>query len=354
VRTTREWRRKQPAPAASQSGVDLAAMDKTADPCTDFYQYACGGWIAQHPAPPDQPRYGRFEDLQERNNAILEDILENAAANTTTPDADIRKIGDYYASCMDEQKIDTNGLAPLRSDLDRVDAIASLPQLPAVVGHLQTTGVATFFGFGAAPDFKDASHYMLIFGQGGLGLPDRDYYLKDDPATAQIRDQYVRHVSKMLQLSGLPPARAQAAGASVLKIETMLARSALDRVSRRNPTNIYHKLPMSEVRALVPSFNMSAYLETADAPRADAANVTEPAYMNGVEQVLSTTPLADLKLYMRWQVLHGNAPVLPTPFVDEQFAFYGRTLTGAKAQRPRWKRCVDAVDSDLGEALGKV
>lgn len=344
---------EQPAQPASQSGVDLAAMDKTANPCNDFYQYACGGWIAQHPAPPDQPRYGRFEDLQERNNAILKDILEAAAKDTTSTDPNVRKIGDYYSSCMDEHTIDAKALAPLKPDLDRVDAITSLAQIPAVVGHLQTTGVTPFFGFGAAPDFKDASQYMLIFGEGGLGLPDRDYYLNDDAATKQIRDAYVQHVSKMLQLSGIAAARAQTAAASTLKIETMLAKAALDRVARRNPTNIYHKMPMSEVRKLVPSFNMSAYLESAEAPRADDANVTETEYMKGVEQVLSTTPIADLKMYMRWQVLNGNAQMLATPFEDENFAFYGRTLTGAKEQRPRWKRCVDAVDSDLGEALGK-
>jgi endothelin-converting enzyme/putative endopeptidase len=267
----------------------------------------------------------------------------------------MKKIGDYYASCMDVKTIDAKGLDPLKADLDRVDAITSLAGIPAVVGRLNTTGVAPFFGFGAAPDFKDASQYIMTFGQGGLGMPDRDYYLKEDANAQQVRDAYVRHVAKILQLSGYAPAKAEAGARSILRIETTLAKASLDRVSQRNPTNVYHKMPMDQVRKLVPSFNMSAYLETAEAPRGDAANVTQPDFMNkGVEDVLTASSLDELKTYMRWHVLHANAAILSTPFEEENFNFYGKVLTGAKEQRPRWKRCVDAVDSDLGEALGKV
>jgi putative endopeptidase len=340
------------APAPSSSGIDLAALDRTANPCADFYQFTCGGWTAAHPAPPDQPRYGRFEELQERNNAILREILDEAAKPSSAPE--VRKVGDYYASCMAEPEIDKKGTAPLAPDLNRVDAIKNKAEIPAVIGHMHTVGMSGFFGFGTAPDFKDATQYMLIFGQGGLGLPDRDYYLKDDADTAKLRSAYEQHVAKMLQLGGDTPAQAAAGAKTIIGIETTLARNALDRVAQRNPTNIYHKMSRDEVKKLMPNFNMSQYLERAEAAPGDSANVTEPEFLKAVDQVIASTPLPELKTYMRWHVIHSNAPMLPKTFVDENFAFYGKALTGAKEQRPRWKRCVDATDSDLGEALGKI
>jgi len=341
-----------PQPLVSRSGIDLAAMDQAADPCNDFYQYACGAWIKNHPAPPDQPYYGRFHELQDRNNAILRDILEEAAKNGAS--AEQKKIGDYYASCMAETEINARGKAPLAPDLQRVDAIKDKNDIPAVVGHLQTVGTKTFFGFGAQPDFKDATQYMLIFAQGGLGLPDRDYYLKDDANAQSLRSGYQAHISKMLQLGGETAAKADADAKAVLQIETALAKAALDRVSRRNPTNIYHKMPREEVKKLMPSFNMSQFLERAEAPPGESANVSEPEFLKAVDHIVASTALPDLKSYMRWHVVHAQAALLPKPFVDENFAFYGKTLTGAQEQTPRWKRCVEATDGDLGEALGKV
>ena len=338
-------------PMVSRSGIDLAALDKTANPCDDFYQFACGGWMAKHPLPSDQPRYGRFTELQDRNNEILKSILEDAARPNAG--ADVRKIGDYYASCMDERGIETKGIAPLKVDLARVDAITDKAGIPAVVGHMHTVGMSGFFGFGAAPDFKDASQYILIYAQGGLGLPDRDYYLKEDAASVKLREQYQQHVAKMLELAGDSPAKAAAGAKSIMQIETALAKNALDRVAQRNPTNIYHKMPREDVKKLMPNFNLSQYLERAEAPPGDSANVSEPEFLKAVDQVIASTPLPDLKTYLRWHVVHSNAQMLPKRFVDENFNFYGRTLTGAKEQRARWKRCVDAADSDLGEALGK-
>ncbi len=339
----------------SRSGIDLTSLDKTADPCGDFYQFTCGGWRANHPAPPDQPSYGRFNELQDRNNEILKDILEGAAKpGTAATSPELKQIGDYYASCMAEPAIEAKGTTPLTPDLTRVTAIKDKAEIPAVVGHMHTVGASGFFGFGAAPDFKDASQYMLIFAQGGMGLPDRDYYLKDDANSVKLRGDYEKHVAKMLQLGGDTPARAAAGAAAVMQIETALAKNALDRVSQRDPTNIYHKMSRDEVKKLMPNFNMSAYLERAEAPPGDSANVSEPEFLKAVDQVVASTPLDDLKTYMRWHVIHSNASMLPKRFVDESFAFYGKTLTGAKEQRPRWKRCVAAADGDLGEALGKV
>src|SRR3982751_2957947 len=223
--------------------------------------------MAAHPAPPDQPRYGRFEELQNRNNEILKDILENAAKPGGAGSTELQKVGDYYASCMGESTIETKGAAPLQNDLQRVDAVKAKTDIPGVVGHMHTVGMSGFFGFGAAPDFKDATQYMLIFGQGGLGLPDRDYYFKTDANSVKLREQYEQHVAKMLELAGSTPAAAAAGAKTVMKIETTLAEKALDRVARRNPTNIYHKMSRDEVKKLMPNFNMSQYLERAEAPR---------------------------------------------------------------------------------------
>jgi endothelin-converting enzyme/putative endopeptidase len=341
-------------PTASRSGIDLTALDRTVNPCDDFYKFACGGWMKAHPAPPDQPRYGRFEELQNRNNEILRDILEHAAKPGGATSPELQKVGDYYGSCMAESAIEAKGVAPLAADLRRVDAITAKTDIPAVVGHMHTVGMTGFFGFGSAPDFKDATQYILIIGQGGLGLPDRDYYLKTDENSVKLRQQYEQHVAKMLQLGGATPTAAAAGAKSVLKIETALAEKALDRVAQRNPTNIYHKMSRDEVKKLMPDFNLSQYFERAEAPPGDSANVTEPDFLKAVDQVIAASPLPDLKTYMRWHVIHSNSAMLPKRFVDENFAFYGKALTGATEQRPRWKRCVDATDSDLGEALGKI
>jgi endothelin-converting enzyme/putative endopeptidase len=340
----------------SRSGVDLGAMDQNVNPCDDFYRFACGGWIRKHPLPPDQPRYGRFTELQDRNNEILRDILENAAkpgaAAAASPE--LTKLGDYYASCMAEEEIEKKGVTPLAADLARVQSIKTKNEIPAVVGQMHTVGMTGFFGFGSAPDFKDATQYMLIYTQGGLGLPDRDYYFKEDATSVKLREAYVAHVARMLELGGATAQAAAADARVVMQIETALAKNALDRVAQRNPTNIYHKMSRDDVKKLMPNFNMSQYLERAEAPPGDSANVTEPEFMKAVDAVMASTSLADLKTYLRWHAIHSNAHMLPKRFVDENFNFYNKTLTGAKEQRPRWKRCVDAADADLGEALGKI
>jgi len=255
---------------------------------------------------------------------------------------------------MSEKTIDSKGTAPLEADLKRVDAIKAKSEIPPVVGHFQTVGTSQFFGFGAEPDFKDASQYILIYAQGGMGLPDRDYYLKDDANAKKIRGEYEQHVAKMLQFAGETPAAAAAGAKAVLKIETDLAKASLDRVAQRNPTNIYHKMPRDEVKKLMPNFNLSSFMERAEAPPGDSANVSEPEFLKAVDQVIASNDINDLKTYMRWHVVHANAVTLPKKFDEENFNFYRKTLTGASEQKARWKRCVEAVDGDLGEALGKL
>jgi putative endopeptidase len=335
---------------ASQSGLQLDAMDRTADPCNDFYQFACGGWIKNNPIPADRATWGRFDELQERNNETLRKILENAAAGR---DAQQKKIGDYYGSCMDEAAINNKGLAALDPLKDKVEKLASVTDLPPLVAELHTIGVPVFFTFGAEADFKDASVEMAIADQGGMGLPDRDYYVRDDPKSVDLRKQYVEHIGTIAKLVGASAENAQAYADTVMRFETALAKAALDKVSRRDPNKIYHRMTPAELQALTPNFQWSRYFSGLGAPPIYALNVTEPDFFKNLGQLLASTPLDDIKHYLRWHVLHAAAPLLPAPFVDENFRFYGTVLTGAKELRPRWKRCVQYTDADLGEELGQ-
>ncbi len=334
----------------SQSGLELSAIDRSADPCTDFYQFACGGWMKDNPIPPDRSRWGRFDELQEHNNEILRRVLENAAANPTGAN---QKIGDYYASCMDEAAIDANGVAPLDSLFAKITAVKSAADLPPLVAQLHTYQVNVFFGFGSEADFKDASLEMAIADQGGMGLPERDYYLREDEKSVALRKQYVEHVGRMLALAGTPQDQAAAGAQKVMALETALAKGALDITSRRDPNNIYHKLTPQELQAMTPQFQWQKYFDGIGAPPVYALNVTEPNFFKALGQVFASTPIDDIKTYLRWQLVHSSAPMLPTAFVNENFAFFGKALTGAQELRPRWKRCVQYTDGDLGEALGQ-
>lgn len=338
-----------PAPP-SASGLDLGAFNRSVDACTDFYQFACGGWLAANPIPADRPRWGRFDQLQERNDAILRRALERAASGR---DPATRKIGDYYATCMDEATIERRGATPLAPDLRNIAALTSISRLPELVAELHKIGVNAFFGFGAEGDFKDTSTVMAIAGQGGLGLPDRDYYYKDDARSVEIRKAYVAHVGRLLTLAGTPAERAQAAADAVLRVETSLARNALDLVALRNPQAIYHKQTVPELQRLTPAFDWARYLRGIGAPGVSTLNDTEPEFFKGFNDLLTTASLDDLRTYLTWQLVHANAFLLSKAFVDENFNFYSATLQGIEAQRPRWKRCVSYVDGDLGEALGQ-
>jgi endothelin-converting enzyme/putative endopeptidase len=334
----------------SQSGLELTAIDRAADPCTDFYQYACGGWMTTNPIPPDRSRWGRFDELQDRNNEILHRVLETAAAS---PMGDNQKIGDYYASCMDESTINAKGVAPLAPLLTKISAVKSANDLAPVVAELHTDQVNALFSFGSEADFKDASLEMAIADQGGMGMPERDYYLRDDEKSAALRKQYVEHVGKMLALAGTPPDQASAGAEKVMAIETALAKGALDVTSRRDPNKVYHRLTPEELQAFTPQFQWPRYFAGIGAPPIYALNVTEPEFFKALGQLLAATPIDDVKTYLRWQLIHSSAIILPAAFVNENFAFYGKALTGAQELRPRWKRCVQYTDGDLGEALGQ-
>jgi endothelin-converting enzyme/putative endopeptidase len=339
--------------AQTSPGFSTANMDMTANPCIDFYQYACGTWMANNPVPADQSRWGTFDQLADRNRAVLRGILEKAAVNDPKRSAVEQKIGDYYASCMDEPAIDKLGNKPLEPELKRIDAIKSKDQLLDQLVRLQLLGVGVLFRFSSTPDAKNSTQMIADADQGGLGLPDRDYYLKDDPKSVKLRQQYLAHVQKMLELSGASPTQAAAGAQAVLRIETDLAKGSLDRVARRDPSQTYHKMSVKELAALSPGINWPKYFAGLGTPPFTDLDVSVPDFFKTLNAVLAETSVADLKTYLRWHLLHAEAPLLAQAFVDENFRFFGRTLTGATELEPRWKRCVQSTDRDLGFALGQ-
>jgi putative endopeptidase len=329
-------------------------LDKSVDPCTDFYTYACSKWQAQNPVPSDRPSWGRFNELQERGEYIVRDILEKASLDKPGRTPYERKIGDYYASCMDEPAIEKAGTQPLAHDFESIAALKSKGQLPKEVTRLHREGADVLFGFGSGSDFKNASQMIAQLDQGGLGLPDRDYYFKEDAKSAELRQKYVEHVQKMFELLGDAPVKAAAEAKTVMEIETGLAKGALDQTSRRDPQKIYHKLANRELTALSPNFDWNTYFEGVGAPRFDSLNVVEPDFIKQMQNVVTTFSLDDWKTYLRWHVIHDNAQVLPSAFVNENFNFFSKTLQGTKELRPRWKRCVSFANGDLGEAIGQI
>ncbi len=306
-------------------GFDPSAMDRRAAPCDDFYQFACGGWIAKNPVPPDRGSWTRFDELQERNQMALRDILDKASRPDAKRAAIDQRIGDYYASCMDEAGIEKEALLPVKADLDRIAALPSKAALAAEIARLHTDGVRAFFGFGSVPDFKNASVNIAGVDQGGLSLPDRDYYLKDEPRFADVRKQYPLHVQKMLELAGETPAAAAKDAQTVLEIETALAKVSLERVKRREPSNLYHKMTREELAKLAPGFDWSAYFTATKAPAFADLNVAWPDFFKGLDDVWAARSLDDLRTYLRWHAMHDAAPLLPAAFVNENFDFYGKT-----------------------------
>src|SRR5580692_9687397 len=343
--------------AAKPSGdvrfsVDL--LDKSIDPCNDFYAYACSKWIAKNPIPSDRPSWGRFDELQQRGQFVVRDILEKAEVDHPGRGANEQKIGDYYASCMDESAIENAGTKPLQQDFDGIAAIKSKEELPKELVRLHREGTDALFGFDSGSDFKNASQIIAHVDQGGLGMPDRDYYFKVDAKSVELRKKYVEHVAKMFTLLGDNESTAAAEAKVVMDIETGLAKGALDQTSRRDPQKIYHKLSAQELAALSPAFHWNVYFEGVGAPRFDALNVIEPDFIKNMQEVIAAHSIDEWKTYLRWHTVHSNVQVLPTAFVNENFDFFSKTLQGQKELRPRWKRCVSYADGDLGDLVGQI
>lgn len=330
-----------------------ANVDTTADPCVNFYKYACGTWLAKNPVPADQARWGRFDELAERNRIVLRGILEKAAVEVPKRSAIDQQIGDFYASCMDEQTINRKGTGPIKPELDRIAAISAKAGLRDEIVRLHRLNVNAFFNFDSGADFKNSKLNIAQASQAGLGLPDRDYYLKTDEKSVTLRKQYVAHVQKMFQLLGDTAQKAATNADAVMAVETDLAKGSLDTVSRRDPQKIYHKMSEHELFSIAPFMDWPKYFAGMGTPGIESLNVESPTFFRRLESTFVQHSLEELKTYMRWQFVTNQAPLLPAGFVNENFAFYGQILTGSKELRPRWKRCVEYVDNDLGEALGQ-
>jgi len=348
------------------SHFDVDVADKQLDPCADFYQYTCSRWMAANPIPADEVAWFTGSNLQVWNETVLRETMEQFAQPDAKRTHVQQQLGDYWAVCMDEAKLNRDGVAPIKGALDRIARMRSKTELAAEIAKLHqsirgSTGgfgqydnatPAALFGYGPTQDFADAALVVGAIDQGGMGLPSRDYYLGDDAKAKEIRQKYLAYVAKLFVLAGEKPAEAETDAVSVMRIETALARASMDAVARRDPKNINNVRTLAQVKAATPSFRWATYFKAVDAPEPKHYIVATPGFLAEVETLLRTEPLAAWKAYLRWWTLHGSASSLSKPFVDANFDFFGTTLFGAQQPKPRWERCVGYADRDLGEALG--
>jgi len=334
-----------------EPALDVTSMDRSVDPCVDFFAYSCGGWIKKNPIPPDQSSWDTYSKMEDENRIRLRGILEAASAPDASRNAVTQKIGDYYASCSDEKAIEAKGAEPLKPELERIDKMSSKAEIAGVAATMIDDDV--LFDFGSIQDFRDASQVIAATDQGGLGLPDRDYYLKDDAKSQELRKQYVAHVQKMFELLGDKPEAAAAEAQTVMRIETALAKGSMTRVERRDPKALDHKMTSAELEKMSPEFQWQVYFTKIGVPSLGSLNVAVPGFFKAMNEEIAKESLADWKTYLRWHLVHAYAPHLSSAFLNEDFAFYGKTLQGQQELKPRWKRCTESVDGYLGEALGQ-
>ncbi len=334
--------------------LDLTAMDKTVDPCTDFYSYVCGGWQKNNPVPADQSSWSVYAKLANDNQQFLWGILEQDAKPSATRTPVQQKIGDYFAACMNTDAIDKADDAPVRVTIARLQGLRTREEVLAEILRLHKNNPGTFFfNSGTTQDAVDSSTIIAEVGAGGLGLPDRDYYTKNDPKSEKLRQQYVAYIKQLLAMIGENPEQAAADAAATMRIETNLAMASLTRVERRDPHKTYNKMTVPQLAALVPSIDWKNYFTMQGAFGLDSLNVSQPAFMKAVQQELSTEPLAALRGYLIFHELTATAPYLSKPYAQANFDFFSTTLRGVPAMPPRWKTCTRAVDRNLGEALGQ-
>jgi putative endopeptidase len=353
---------RPPAPVAAprprallgQHGLELASIDRSVSPCDDFDRYANGGWRTAHPLPAVYSRYGRFEEVAERNRETLRSILEASAKDANAePGSNARKLGDFWAACTNETAIETQGAAPIQADLARVDAINSRAGVIAEIHRQQQRGIAPLFRFSAQNDYKSSTQIIATVSQGGLGLPDREYYLRDDEKFRTTRKEYVAHLTKMFELAGLTPAKAATDAERVIALETQLARASMARVDLRKPENTYHITPVSELQSIAPLLDWNVFFTQLGLTDLRSVNLAQPEYIRDANRLLDEVALESWKAYLRWNVIDVAAPYLSSPFVNQDFAFRQTHLSGTRELQPRWQRCVRAADQNLGEVLGQ-
>ena len=352
--TTRLPAQTPPLPVSpALHGVDLSTLDTSALPCRDFYQYANGKWLAANPVPADRSTWGGLSEIAERNSAVLHSILDGAVAGPPTPPGSVeRKVADFYRSGMDTARIERAGVRPLAPEFARIDQVADTPGLLAEIAHLHQIGVRAGWGFGVGADTKDSIHTIAQLNQGGLGLPDRDYYTKTDDKSVALRGLYTAHVARMFVLLGDAPDRAAAEAQTVLGIETKLASASMTRLERRDPNATYHKLTSAQFDALAPGLSWRPYFAALGDTDLSPLLVGQPQFFTVAGGLLNSVPLADWKTYLRWHLINSTADDLSDAFVAEHFAFFGKTLSGSPALLPRWKRVLAQTDGSLGEGLG--
>ncbi|HKP72496.1 MAG TPA: M13 family metallopeptidase [Pyrinomonadaceae bacterium] len=342
------------AQTGGSRGFNTANLDTTCKPCDDFYQYANGGWLAKNPIPAAFSVWGTTSALRDKNTEVLHQILEESAKNTKAPaGSNEQKIGALYASCMNETAIEAAGTKPLAPGLAAIDKLKDVRGLPALLAEMHNKGVGALFGFSSTQDYKNSTSVIAGVGQGGLGLPDRDYYLKTDEKSKAIRDAYVKYMTQMFELSGSDSAKAAAEAQTVLNVETQLAQIFRDRVANRDPNKRYNKTTPAQFQTTTPNFDWATYLKGVNAPKFTEINVTQPEYFQALDKLLTSVPVADWKSYLRWKLINDMATALPAKFEKASFEFFGTTLSGTKEMLPRWRRCTNIVDNTLGEALGQ-
>ncbi|HMM81183.1 MAG TPA: M13 family metallopeptidase [Pyrinomonadaceae bacterium] len=339
--------------ALGQTAFDISRMDRNADACEDFFQFANGTWVKKTEVPPSQARWGTFNILGDRNRDILHDILDKAVAEKNAKKgSDVQLIGDYYAACMDEGAIEANGIKPIEPVLEQIDKLKTQGDIAREIADLHNDGFPALFRFGGGRDAKDSNSVIVSSGQGGLSLPNKDYYTKEDAKMVETRQKFVEYMTKVFDMSGDTPAEAKAHAETVMAIQVRLAKASKAPVEMRDPDKNYNKIKLSDAQAIIPNLSLKDYMKRRGIPVPDTLNFGQPDFFREVNSMLKDVPVDQWKTYFRWMVLDSSASYLPKALADASFDFHGKYLSGTKEQEPRWKRCVSATDRTLGEALG--
>lgn len=339
--------------SAQNKGFDLTRMDNKVEACTDFFQYANGTWLKNTEIPASESRWGTFNILGDNNNAILKDILENASKSKSAAGSDPQLIGDFYSSCMDEAAIEKAGAKPLQPYFKQIDKIKTVEELQNQIALMHNSGFPAVFGFGGGADLKNSSMVIVNAGQGGLTLPNRDYYTKDDAKSVETRQKFMEYMTNMFKNLGDKPKTAEANAKTVMDIQMRLAKASLTQVELRNPDNRYNKISLDEAQKITPNLSWAKYMNTRGVPAVSEFNIGQTAFFKEVNTMLTEIPIENWKTYLRFMTVNSAAPTLSKKFADENFNFFGKYLSGAKERQPRWKTCVNATDNNLGEALGE-